>query len=338
MTLERLIIHRIIRDPAAAGGFELVISNRQVELDAKATNFVSELHNRYRGIRQSNGNFRTTGNPFFTQFQEYHVHTQDNIFIEFTSGTLPGLQTAMTGTAAKGGYLVFADYTVDASRYVGIFLIRNRQGSRLEHESRATTFRINETEHVDFEHLAMACRIHMGRYAGGVEPYLTFINTRGADSEFFKTWVGVGPLVDSTEYTQNLLKILKALPPPLGHNKQHKEPTAFLNEVYTHIKNGPRGVEVDLQEIGRIFYQDENALTDYAEQHGLVLDYVFKPDNAVLRKFVNIKVKVDGFDLNFPQIFLDEHKVVLQPREGRIVINSPELVKAIESEFRITNG
>ena len=337
MNLDRLIIHQVIRKPAPAGGFDLVISNRPVDLDTKAVNFVSELHNRYRGIKQSNGDFRTTDNPFFTQFKEYHHRKDEASFVQFTQKTMPELSQAMAGTAAKGGYLVFADYT-DADRFLGVFLIRNRQGNKLEKESHATTFKINETEHIDFEHLAMACRIDIERYARGAAPYLTFINTRGADSEFFTTWVGVGPLINNTEDTQNLLKILKALPPPPGEDNKTMEPAALLNKVYTHIKNGPRGAQVDLQEIGRTFYQDEQALTNYAEQHHLALDHVFRPDNAVLRKFVNIKVKADGIDLNFPQTFLDDKTIELQPEQGRVIINSKALLTAIESEFRINNG
>ena len=336
MNLDRLIIHQVIRKPAPPGGFDLVISNRPVDLDTKAVSFISELHNRYLGIKQSNGHFLTSGNPFFTHFKEYHQRNAEAAFVQFTQKTMPELSQAMAGTAAKGGYLVFADYT-DTHRFIGIFLIRNRQGSKLEKESHASTFKINETEHIDFEHLAMACRIDMERYAKGAAPYLTFINTRGADSEFFTTWVGVGPLINNTEDTQNLLKILKSLPPPLGEDNKPMESTLLLNKVYTHIRNGPRGAQVDLQDIGRTFYQDEKALTGYAEQHRLALNHVFSPDNAVLRKFVNIKVKADSIDLNFPQTFLDEHKIELQREHGRIVIHSPELLAAIEQESRINH-
>jgi nucleoid-associated protein len=337
MTLDRLIIHQVIRKPAPAGGFDLVVSNRPVDLDTKAINFVNELNNRYRGIRQSNGHFRTSGNPFFTQFQDYHKKNEESSFVQFTRETMQELKQAMTGTAAKDGYLVFADYTDDA-RFIGVFLIRNRQGNKLEKASHDKTFKINETEHVDFEHLAMACRINMERYASKMTPYLTFINTRGADSEFFTTWVGVGPLINNTQDTQSLLKILKALPPPAGEDNKPMEPTVLLNKVYTHIRNSPRGAEVDLQDLGRTFYQDENALVGYAEQHKLALNHVFRPDNVVLRKFVNIKVKADGIDLNFPQTYLDEHKIELQREQGRIVIHSPELLAAIEQESRINNG
>ena len=59
---------------------------------------------------------------------------------------------------------------------------------------------------------------------------------------------------------------------------------------------------------------------------------------AVLRKFVNIKVKADGIDLNFPQTFLDDKTIELQPEHGRVIINSKALLTAIESEFRINNG
>ena len=79
-------------------------------------------------------------------------------------------------------------------RYIGVFLIRNTQGSILEKGQQDTTFAINETEHIDFQHLAMACRINMQRYQEGTAPYITFINTRSVDSIFFQEWIGVTDL------------------------------------------------------------------------------------------------------------------------------------------------
>jgi len=52
---------------------------------------------------------------------------------------------------------------------------------------------------------------------------------------------------------------------------------------------------------------------------------------------VNIKVKADHIDLIFPQQYLDDRKVELHPKEGKLIINSPELIAAIQAE-RNSNG
>jgi len=337
MNVRRMIVHQIVRNDAAAGGTQLIQSDRCVENNAKAVNFVTELNLRYRTIKQSNGQFRADNNPFFTGFDNYRQAGSDNGFVEFTRQVMPTLQTAMAGTAAKGGYLVFADYN-ELYPYIGLFLIRNRQGSVLNKGQQDTTFAISETEHIDFEHLAMACRINMQRYLEGITPYITFINTRSVDSVFFQEWIGVTDMVNNKVDTQNLYNILRSLPPPMGENNEPMESTVFLNRVYTDIKNAPRGAEVDLQDIGRRYYNDENMLTQYAEEQGISLNYVFTPDNSVLRKFVNIKVKADNIDLNFPQSYLDDERIILQADQGRIVINSPDLIAAIQAEFGTNNG
>ncbi|HWK03768.1 MAG TPA: nucleoid-associated protein [Puia sp.] len=338
MNLERLIIHEIIKvDDAAGGRVHIEYSDRPALNDTQAVRFVTELNKRYRNLRQSSGQFQSTVNDFPNHFQAYHAGGSEEEFINFSRNTMPTLQAAVAATAAKGGYVVFADYT-DVHRFIGVFLIRNRQGSSVQKGTRDTTFVINETVHIDFEHLAMACRINKNRYTLNSGGYLTFINSRNIDSQFFINWIRAEELINNTEDTRKLLKILKEIDPPLDGNGRPFAQTDFLNDVYRFIKESPRGAETDLKAIGQRFYEDENKLTSYAEEHDITLNHQFKPDGSILRQFVNIKVKADHIDLVFPQTFLDERKIEVYPNEGKIVINSRELIAAIQTERNISNG
>jgi nucleoid-associated protein YejK len=89
MNLDLLIVHQIIKVDAAAGG-QLIGSDRSIDNNERAIHFVSELTNRYRSIKQSNGNFRTENNLFYLQFHGYHNGGSEETFVQFTQLVMPG--------------------------------------------------------------------------------------------------------------------------------------------------------------------------------------------------------------------------------------------------------
>jgi nucleoid-associated protein len=341
MNLRRLIIHEIDKQEADGGErIRIEYSEDLAENGVQALRFITELNKRYLNLRQSNGRFLAAANVaenFPEYFRAYHAGGTDEEFVAFSRRVMGTLRGYVASSAAKGGYVVFADYS-DGQHYVGIFIIRNRQGSILNKARTDTTFVINETMHIDFEHLAMACRINKTLYSTGSGGYLTFINSRNVDSNFFIRWICAEELINNTDDTRKLLTILKSIDLPAGEDGRPMNQADFLNGVYKFIKDSPRGASTDLQEIGRRFYEDDSKLTSFAEEHHMILNHRFKPDSGILRQFVNIRVRAEGIDLLFPQQFLDEHKVEVYPDQGKIVINSRPLMEKIQTESQWITG
>lgn len=339
MNLNRLIIHEIIKTENQTGKVDIDLSDDLATKDSQAINFVTELNNRYRNLRQSNGKFReATVAVFPNHFGEYSKQNGDKEFVDFSKSSVSLLQGIISASApAKGGYIVFADY-IESQHFIGVFLIRNKSGNTLQKKKTDTKYIINETLHIDFEHLAMACRINKNLYTLGTGSYLTFINRKNIDSNFFTNWICADELINNTEDTRNLLKILKQIEPPVDENGHSINQIDFINAVYKFIKDTPKGALTDLKQIGTRFYEDENKLTSFAQDASITLNHQFKPDTAVLRQFVNIKAKADNIDIVFPQQFLDDKKIELFADEGKIIIKSSALIEKIKAEMIIGNG
>ncbi|MBC8033238.1 MAG: nucleoid-associated protein [Chitinophagaceae bacterium] len=339
MNLNRLIIHEIIKRENQERKATVDLSDELAMKDPQAVKFVSELNDRYRSLRHSNGRFlEEAAGSFPDQFERYCREFKDRDFIEFTKQTASELSEIIAANGpAKGGYIVFADY-IDVQHFVGIFLIRNKAGNVLQKSKSASTYVINETLHIDFEHLAMACRINKEAHASGTDSYLTFINRRNVDSNFFTSWICADELINNAEDTRSLLKILKQIDPPVGENGQAISQVDFINAVYKFIRDTPKGDHTDLKQISAWFYDDENKLSSFAQDEQISLNHQFKPDNSILRQFVNIKAKADGIDLVFPQQFLDEKKVEIFIEDGKIVIKSFALIEKIKAEMINSNG
>ena len=184
----------------------------------------------------------------------------------------------------------------------------------------------------------MACRINKNLYTAGNCGYLTFINRRNIDANFFTNWICAEELINNMDDTRNLLKILKQVEPPADENGKPIKQLDFINGVYKFIKDTPKGTLIDLKQIGSRFYEDENKLTNFAQDGNIALNHQFKPDSTVLKQFVNIKATADNIDIAFPQQFLDEKKVELFPDDGKIVIKSPALIEKIKAEMIVSNG
>ncbi|MEO8764670.1 MAG: nucleoid-associated protein [Ginsengibacter sp.] len=339
MDLRRLVIHEITKGENQAMKVDVNFSDDLATKDSQAVKFVTELNNRYQNLRQSNGKFKTSAKGLFPDlFESYVKKYEDKDFVDFSKATVCQLQSKILASGpAKGGYIVFADY-FESRHFVGIFLIRNRTGNILQKKKSDTKYIINETLHIDFEHLAMACRINKSLYSLGNGGYLTFINRRNVDSNFFTNWICAEELINNIDDTRNLLKILKQVEPPTGEGNNPLKQLDFINDVYAFIKDTPKGAVIDLKQIGSRFYDDENKLTNFAQGGDIILNHEFRPDNGILKQFVNIKARADYIDIAFPQQFINEKKIELFPNDGKIVIKSPSLIEKIKAEMIVSYG
>ncbi len=333
MKLNKLIVHEIKKVEGQTKEATVESSDELLPINTESIEFIEELNKRYRNLRQTNGKFKDGKEEKFPlHFSEFIKDPTDLSFVEFSKKTIKNLQDKIIESApAKGGYIVFADYQ-ETQRMIGVFLIRNKKGNKLEKKANQKTFAINEAVHIDFEHLAMACRINHNLYSTNQSSFLTFINRINIDSQFFIRWICADQLINNVEDTRNLLKVLKAIELPKTEDGKEMDRGDFINEVYKEIKNTPKGENTDLKQIGLKFYDDENKLTDYAQDAEVVLNHSFKADNSILRYYVNIKAKADKIDLVFPQAYLDSEKIKINKEQNLILIESAELVDIINRE------
>lgn len=335
MKVNRIIIHEIQKkehkDPNPP-----ILSKSIVPIDDNSVETTTELNDRYKNAGEARGAFEDNAPTNFKgEFDKYLILQNDNSFLELSKSVTNELFKVLTiAKSAKGGYIVFADYE-SYGNFVGIFLIRNKKGSVFNIDNITKSFVINNSIHIDYEHLAMACRINKTTYQNKADSYLTFINRKNIDSQFFCKWIGATELTKDTENNKCLLKILREIDLPLDENNVKIERNDFLNQVKNYAISTPKK-EIDIREIGTMFFKDSKKIIDYASQNQMPISTIFKPKSEIFRRYTNIIVRTDKIELSFPHNYLEEKKIDFIGNDS-IVIHSESLANEIREQKNITN-
>ncbi|RZL00114.1 MAG: hypothetical protein EOO89_30670, partial [Pedobacter sp.] len=83
-----------------------------------------------------------------------------------------------------------------------------------------SNFKIDETENINIEKLAMGFRINCGLYLDNNDTrnYLALISHQGDDlSRYFITWVNADHVIDSRVNTRQLIGVIKEIGVPTGY-------------------------------------------------------------------------------------------------------------------------
>ena len=328
MQIEYVIVHNIIKKGGKTGA---TLDPSEILLDVTngdVINLVSELNDRYRTKNQSNGTFDLTKSTrFHDEFNTFISSPDINTFINFSLKTAGDLRTLMEGNApAKGGYLVFAKY-FDYRDYISVFFVRDTSGVLFK--KNGNSFGINKIEHIDFEKMSMACRINKQLFESKTGRYLSFINRKSdVTSKYFTSWISTAEVETNEEDTKNLYNLFKGLTPPVDEDGKQQDKDAFLNNVYKHIVSAPQKY-VSVSDLSKIYFNDENFLSDEIEKAGISINTEFKAHPAMLKRFAQIRAKASGIELIFPQKLFKSIVRINENNEGQIIIDSPELASEI---------
>lgn len=339
MNVKQAIIHEIKKKDGEINKGSYDLSDGIIELDPKVIEMLTELDGRYINLSQTMAVFSEDTGPFPGFFNHYLTNQCESEFVKFSHCSATHLLTYIDKEVnAKGGYLIFVEYEKSVD-FVGVFFVRHKKGGSITKDALKRSYVINDSIYIDVERLAMAARINIREYRNTINQrrYISFINKSSVDSKYFTKWICTNELRQDKEDTQLLRTILLELPPPLDDKNEPMDIFDLLNRVHSHVKSIPKGEYVDLAQIGQIFYEDSSALIRYAEENNLDINHTFKPDSAVLRKFVKVKVKADDIAIDFPLSHIEDRKIKIV--DNQVIITSEKLVQLIKQEqTRRQNG
>lgn len=333
MILHKLIVHELVKE-SGSRDTEMITSTDLLPIDNNAIELVESLLQSYQGDKILNARFdESPGRNFPPTFINYKngPRTDEN-FIEFTTDVTGHLETIIQSVnLAKGGYLLFSEYSNNGIDLFAIFLIRDVEGKILER--RDETFGIGTVEYLDTNHLAMACRINEGRMTTE-ENYLSFTQKRQQEvSDYFTEWISVLQMQSSTEFTKSLYDILNSVDPPLNEETNERFTVDDVrNMVYDTAKANPQKV-INLQVIGAQIYGDPNILTDYAEENDIAIDTEFRFDKRELGKYVRLSVNKDGINLKISRGDVGTKIRPSEENEDMVIIESRAFAEALRSEM-----
>jgi nucleoid-associated protein YejK len=332
MVIEHVIIHEIKKKSREVGA-KVLISNSCLDVtEPIISKLVEDLNDRYANKSETYGVFDSKNETRFQEeFIAYQTSPSLETFTEFTKKTTRSLREKIDSIApAKGGYLVFAKYN-HYRDYIGVFLVRNTDGLSFKRNSSTRNYSIKKAMHIDFEKMAMACRINLIAYSNNETRYLNFINKKSdAMSLYFMSWISSTDNESDESDTIHLYSILKQIPTPNDENGESQTKEVFLEKIYRHIQSA--GKKVNIHEIGRLFYNDENKISNYAASNDLRITTEFKAHKTVLRKFIQIRARANNIELSFPKDLLNSVIRIPDNNPNQIIIDSPELAEKIRTE------
>lgn len=333
MNLSRLIIHEIKKE-AKSKEATLINSKKLIPIDYLAINLIEALRTSYNSDHTLHAEFdKSITSQFPIRYDTFNnSNRNDDNFIEFTSKTVGNLLTKIRAQfLARGGYVLFSEYVNLNRKYISIFLIRDVKGQVLI--PTGDSFKINTTEYLDTEHLAMACRIDEGKLANNELNYLTFTSKKQKDvSDYFLDWLCAKELKSSTEYTKALREIINTIDRPLNPvtNKEYTK-EEFSQEIVKIAKTNPQK-KINLHILSEHFYDDKLKMTNFANENNISIGSEFRYNERHLRRFTHIHIAKDGISLNFSRNDLKK-KIKLGKAKNTVIINSKELADSLRSEI-----
>jgi len=306
MVIKRVIVHELVKNPQSKGA-SLDLSTGICMNGPITEKLITELDSRYNRLEIINARFKTSAG-FKVAMAKYYKAQNDQSFIDFTKDVMNELEGIIKEVwFAKGGYFVFADY----EGYVGVFLIRHKEGMLFK--KKKGTIIVNPAEGIDFETMALACRVDIVKFANDEGRYLSFVSDRNEPiSQYFIHWFSVQDVEDNRKDSFALMDILEDIAPP-----EDKDKNEFMEEVYDEIINNDG--EVNLQTLGKKFYGDDQRFITHAKQRQSQINSKFKADDRMLKKFPFIRAKADEIDIRFPRK-LYKMKIRLDKKKPNLII------------------
>ncbi|GAB3835898.1 nucleoid-associated protein [Hymenobacter jeollabukensis] len=332
LTIKHIIVHHLHKEQHKSNT-QLDLSNSLLTIDESSQRLVEELNNRYGTHNNSKVTYAKfgTGTVFPSAYHEFHANQNAEAFIKFTKETIVDLEKTISGVRlAKGGYVVFTQFENNQD-FTGIYIIREKKGVLFK-KDKDGSFKINDTFHIDFEKIAMGCRINNSVYNNSSNRYLSFIDSRKDEvSKFFNDWISTDNNTDNVTDTKALHRVLNKIDLPLDeHGNIAISREDLLNKAFHIIKDQSR--TVDIAQLSHVLYNDPDHIARYVIDNNIEMSGMFKADSATLRKFSTIKVAADNIMLSFPLKALNELVTISEAHPDMITIRSEALANKIRNE------
>jgi len=331
MKITYVVIHEIEKESGKIGAKLTLFDSAINSSDKRVIKLLSELNDRYKNRSETYGVFdKKNSTTFHNSFEKYFNSKAEKDFIEFTKSASEDLKVRIdTNAPAKGGYLIFAHYEHNR-KFVGVFLVRNTIGLSFKKDLKHNKFDIDNVQHIDFENLAMACRISIDSYRKSEIRYLSFINKKSDEmSQYFTRWISTTDTETNQEDTKLLYDLLLKVPTPVDQETNEEiERYAFLDRVYSVIKSTP-GKLVNIRTISETFYGDAEYLPSQIDTFDISINGEFKAHQRTLRKFIHVRAKADNIELAFPHTAFKTLVRFDKKDKSQIIIKSEKLVEKI---------
>lgn len=334
LTVHHLIVHYLKKQPEAAEA-ELSLSQHPLPITEQAIELIGKLDETFeRKADLLQGFLAEPDEVLFPAF--YQNWLEDGRkrpgFVEFSHSAMSSLRDQLQGvTGAKGGYLLFADYTMEEQRLLGIFLIRNAEGMVFVDDEDQEALKLQTTAYLDLQNMAMAARLLAG--PGRNVQMIRHARTQSSISQYFTDWVGIDRAETSAELTHSFLEMVEELPVP-----KDRETGFAMNEgdferaLVKYAAKAPQQT-IRVQDFDRHFYGNEQPLRDMLAEQDSPLDEGFRVDRRALRNQFYLRAGVGGISITCTKDHFRNGQIEIDEASGKITITSDELASLLLDQY-----
>ncbi len=335
MEVKKVIIHELIKEQGKKEAHDF-LSSSVLQINVETIDLVEKLDRSFKKDYITYALFKEEeGNNFPNLFQTYNQSLKtDDLFISFTRLSLLRLKDLIQGVIfAKGGYLVFTEYEISNTTYIGVYLIRDEKGILFNKDTANGSFTINHVKYLNTNKLAMGCRINVNRFVANEGKYIAMIKNNLADfSDYFNYWISIFQPESSTEYTDALYQIISNINAPINPDTEEQYTVdEYRKKVHDYIKTRPNKI-VNIPELSSYFYQDDTYISNYADDNNILIDSEFKVDGRSLKKFWRLDINADGIQLKFSKGDFRTKVKISEENPNLIFIESSRFANKLRSE------
>ncbi len=334
LIVHHLIVHELKKQPEMAEA-DLLLSSQTLAITEQSIDLIGRLDQTFE--RKSDllqGFLVQPDEGLFPAYYQNWLEEGRNrpAFVTFSQDAMSVLKDKLQGVVgAKGGYLLFADYTMEEQRMLGIYLIRNTEGMIFVDDEERDALRLQTTAYLNIQDMAMAARLLAG--PGRNVQMIRHARTQSSISQYFTEWVGIDQAETSSELTHSFLEMVQELPVP-----KDRETGFAMNEgdfekaLVKYAAKAPQQT-IRAQDFDSHFYGNDKPLQDMlADQDSPITDG-FRVDRKALRNQFYLRAGVGGISLTCTKDHFRNGQIHIDEASGKITINSEELASLLLDQY-----
>lgn len=330
LIVHNLIVHELKKQPESAES-ELLLSKEPLPISEQAIELIGRLDQIFERKNDLLQGFLSEPDEslFPAYYESWLMEGRDRSnFITFSEDTMKVLQQSLNGViGAKGGYLLYADYTMEEQRMLGIFLIRETPGMIFVTDESGEALKLSLTQYLDVDHMAMAVRLLAGN--GRNVQMIRHARTQSSISQYFTEWVGLDRPETSAELTHSFLEMVEELPVPKDRDTGFAMNEGDFEKALVKYATKQPQQTIRAKEFDEFFYGNEQPLQDMLAEGDGVLDQGFRVDKRSLRKQFYLKAGFGDMSIGCTKDHFRAGQIEIDEQTGTITIKNQELASLL---------
>lgn len=319
LKITNLIIHEIKKEEnTKKEDVVSILSDTETVINDKSTSLLKSLNESFSKRSPKRGKLSSNGfKESISDFQNIKLVPESKILVNRLKDKIQEINFA------KGGYLVFCQYSV-IDNFLSVFLLRNTLSAIFERQN--DSFDIKDTTHLNVDKFAMGVKINLTRLTDeSDERYVQLSRGNTEISDYFENWIGLTDTKQESKDAAALYGLTKTIPLPQGIDNRDQ----LRKNIYDYANNQPHK-KVNVRNLSSYLYEDEDFITQHIPPD-LDIDAEFTLSGKNLNKFYKINAKADGIDLSASRDTFNNTNLI-EITDDTVLIHSKDLVKEIAKQ------